>query len=282
MSLFAKIMVIVNLVLAVMFLAAAGTLHGAAESYKKQFTTVKASSEAEISKLNSQISTKDKEIENKGAEQKASELRATAAEATQKTLNEGNAALMSENHRLRAEMEKLQASLGDLAKSVQDQAGLIKDQSDKLATSDAERKAALDENSSLKENLARETARAEDAEKSVAAGEEKAKKMADELDRLGTQVTAYVKTFGPLGAPYTQKAVNGVVSAADAKSDVYVVNVGSEDGVAMGYEFTVFRGSEYVSTIVIDTVYPKYSCGRTRPGSKKSDVKNGDSVATKL
>ena len=60
------------------------------------------------------------------------------------------------------------------------------------------------------------------------------------------------------------------------------ISVGTNDKVQVGYEFTVFRGSEYVSTIVIDTVFANYASGMTKAGTKKRDVQAGDEVATRL
>jgi len=279
---FAKIMVVVNLILAVIFLAAAGTLHGAAESWKTRHESMKTNLEAQIAASGNALKAKDNELNAARDAQRSSETRAGAAEAVQKNLNESNAALMAEIARLKAENEKLVANGGDLAKTIQDLNGRNADLSNQVATATAEKRAAQDENATLKENLARETARADDAEKNVAAGEVARTKLSDDLDRTSTELTAYKKAYPPLGAASSAKAVSGVVSAASAKDDVYVISVGSKDHVEVGYEFTVFRGSEYVSTIVVDMVYPTYSAGRTKPGMKKSDVKPGDSVTTKL
>lgn len=282
MSLFAKIMVVVNLILAVVFLAAAGTLHGAAYSWKSKKTEVEAAKNAQIATVEAQRDAKEKENVGIRDQQRATEQRAVAAEAVQKTLNEGNANLAAENARLKAENEKFQANLTELAKSVQDQTGRNKELSDQLSTSEAERKAALEQVATLTQNLAGETARADDAEKNVAAGEVARVKLADDLGRTSTELAAYKIKYPPLGAAAMMKSVNGVVAQASAKDDVYVLSVGSKDGVEIGYEFTVFRGNEYVSTIVVDTVYPNYSAGRTKAGTKKSDVKAGDSAATKI
>ena len=59
MSMFAKIMVIVNFILAVAFLAAAGTLLGAAEDYKGRFEKLQASSAADLKTKDEQITASD-------------------------------------------------------------------------------------------------------------------------------------------------------------------------------------------------------------------------------
>jgi hypothetical protein len=64
--------------------------------------------------------------------------------------------------------------------------------------------------------------------------------------------------------------------------DVYILSVGSKDGVKEGYEFTVYRGNEYVATVVVDHAYPNYSAAHTKPGTKKRDAQPGDEAATRL
>ena len=282
MSMFAKIMVVVNLILAVIFLAAAGTLHGAAESWKARHEKLAEAAKKEKGDLEAVVKQKESDVSAAREAQKSSSDRAIAAEAVQKNLNEGNANLKTEIDRVKAENERLVANGGDLAKTVQDLNGRNKELSDQIATATAEKRAAQDENATLKENLARETTRADDAEKNVAAGEAKNAKLSDDNDRIGTELAAYKKYYPALPGAGAMAAVTGVVSAASAKDDVYVISVGSKDKVEVGYEFTVFRGNEYVSTIVVDAVYPTYSAGRTKPGMKKSDVRPGDSVTTKL
>ena len=78
------------------------------------------------------------------------------------------------------------------------------------------------------------------------------------------------------------KAVEGRVQAVDNAMDIFVISVGSKDDVKVGYEFTVYRGNKYVSTIVVDEVFPNHAACKTKAGLKKLDVKEGDEVATRL
>ena len=108
------------------------------------------------------------------------------------------------------------------------------------------------------------------------------KSMTEQLEEKSMTLEMYKKEKGPLTAGVVMKNVKGVVQAADNRVDIYVLSVGSKDGVEPGYEFTVFRGSEYVSTIVIDKVFPNYSSGTTKPGTKRREVQPGDEAATQL
>ena len=78
------------------------------------------------------------------------------------------------------------------------------------------------------------------------------------------------------------KDLRAVVSAADPRADIYILSVGKKDGVEAGYEFTVYRGNEYISTIVVDKVFENYASGTTKKGMKRKDVMPGDEAATRL
>jgi hypothetical protein len=78
--------------------------------------------------------------------------------------------------------------------------------------------------------------------------------------------------------------IRGRIQAGDLKADVYVLSVGSKDGVETGDEFTISRGDRYVSTIVVDAVFPNHSAGHAKPAMRKSDIAVDDvaEIATPL
>jgi chromosome segregation ATPase len=277
---FAKVMVLVNFVLAVAFLAAAGTLHGSAESWKGRYGDLEKQKDQTIQALEGQLKAKSGELDQARAESRALEGRAQAAEAVQKQQAESNANLNRQLEVQNAEVSKLQSNNTDLANAVKEQTGRneqLMNQNSQLSADLAQAKEKL---STTEEVVVRETQRADNAEKSLAASEATNKTLTENLDASNTALTAYQKKFGALGDLVAIKAVKGVVQAASAGDDVFVLSVGSKDGVKVGYEFTVSRGDKYVSTIVIDSVFPNHSAGHTKTGMKKLDVQAGDSVAT--
>jgi len=280
MSTFAKIMVVVNFVLAFAFLAAAGTLHGAAESWKDKHTSDSKRLNEDINNLQAQLKAKQSELDMARSEAGSARTEAESAKSSLKQMNDSNAALMRELETKNGQIAKLEAAITDLSGSVKDQTARNETLSNQLAQADAERKQKIEELRTSDENLAREAARADSAEQALAAAEAKAKTTAEEMDAMNTTIVAYQKTFGSLSDKVAVTAVKGVVQNLSAKDDVYVISVGSKDGVKAGYEFTVSRGSHYVSTLVVDSVFPNHAAAHTKPGMKKMDVQAGDAVAT--
>ena len=64
--------------------------------------------------------------------------------------------------------------------------------------------------------------------------------------------------------------------------DVVIISAGRADKVRRGYEFTVFRGNEYVAKVVIDLVAETYCVGHSRKEMERLPVEVGDSVKTRF
>jgi len=281
MNTFAKIMVVVNFVLAIAFLATAGTLHGATENWKAKDIADVAKAETEANNLREQVKARQADLDAARAEAASFRTDAESAKSQLKQLNEQNAMLARELETKNGEIAKLISANADSSGSVKDLTARNQALSSELAQKDAEKKQTEEKLRTSDENLARETARADNAEKAAAAAEARIVSMTDQLDAMNTQLVAYAHQFGPLSDVAVVEPVKGVVQAASAKDDVFVISVGQKDKVKVGYEFTVSRGDHYVSTIVVDAVFPNHATGHTKSGMKKMDVQAGDSVATK-
>lgn len=282
MSMFAKIMVVVNFVLAVAFLAAAGTLLGAAEDYKTKYEKSMADAAQTKGDLEKQVEARQKLAEQNQQKFVEADKERTAHDAQLKVLADSNQQLKDTLAQLRSSYDKV----ADAQKDLQARLASLNSDLDKvrgdLATSEAGRKEADGKSKALSDEIARLTQDKETAEKGLAAASEQQKVLQEQLDTAQVTLRRYHDEKGPLSGGLTMEAVRGVVQAADNKHDIYVISVGSKDKVQVGYEFMVYRGSEYVSTIVIDTVFPNYASGMTKSGTKKRDVQPGDECATRL
>jgi hypothetical protein len=76
--------------------------------------------------------------------------------------------------------------------------------------------------------------------------------------------------------------IDSKVAAVNPESNVVVISGGRDVGVEPGYEFTVFRGNEYVARIVIDKVEEDFSSGYSMKEIEKSPIRVGDDVTTKF
>jgi hypothetical protein len=72
----------------------------------------------------------------------------------------------------------------------------------------------------------------------------------------------------------------GRVAGVSNKVNLVVISVGEEDGVRVGFEFTVYRGNEYVGKLIAEKVYPRQSACRVLKDMTKKKIKEGDRVST--
>lgn len=282
MSMFAKIMVVVNFILAVAFLAAAGTLLGAAEDYKGQFEKYKKSAESDKAALNEQVEKATNKAKEAEGRFNSSEQTKAGAEGQLKQLQDSNSALNLANTQMRAELDKIAEAQKDLQAKLADLNTQLDKTRGDLAASEAGRKESNDKGKAQSDEIARLMQDKETTEKALAAAAVKEKELSEQADMQATLIARYKKEHGPLFGGKSSADIKGVVSAVDNKVDVYVLSVGSKDKVEVGDEFTVYRGSQYVSTIIIDKVFPNLSSGSTKPGTKKMDIQAGDECATRL
>ncbi|GEM_PF-2792563 len=76
--------------------------------------------------------------------------------------------------------------------------------------------------------------------------------------------------------------INGAIVGVSDKVNLVVINVGEEDGVRVGFAFTIYRGNSYVGKMVVEKVYPRQAAGRVMLEMTKSNVRQGDRVKTRV
>jgi peptidoglycan hydrolase CwlO-like protein len=275
-------MVIVNLVLAVIFLASAGTFLGAAESWKDKYA-------AETARLAGDLEAKDAQIGEWQGKHEGEMKRGSEVDGENKRIQAMLVSLQKSNENLNAALTKSQGNHETLATAQQDFQNKLNDLTtelqrhrDQLDAAKADAASARDEAETLRTQLAGEAAARGEAEAALAGQEAANVAMAADMEAQGVELSMYQKTFGSLGDIVAASPVSGVVKAVDNKLDIVVISAGSGEGVKPGYELTVFRGDEYISTIVIDKVFDKYSSGSTKPGMRKKDISAGDKVSNNL
>lgn len=282
MSLFAKIMVVVNLVLAVVFLSAAGTYLNAMNDYKKKSDTLTSDIAAQKVSYDDQIKIRDGQIRELGEQLRQLEVAKAAAETGQASAQESMKNLNEKNAQLQESVERLSTTYDKMVEAntrlQAEKAELV----DNLNTAQTDARQARDETDTANGNIAQLNQQVEDLTAQLGAAQKQSMADAEKIDRQATTIALYAKTFGDLPGGLTPIDVAGRVQAVDNEMDIFVISVGDKDQVKVGHEFTVYRNNDYVSTIVVDQVFPNHASCHTKKGMKKSDVKSGDEVATRL
>ena len=280
----AKILIVLNLVLAVAVMGAAGAYLNSAENWKRQYNESKASMEKEIAELRDRNTKTQSSLDEANRKAAAAITAKDTAEVAAKQAADQNSVLQKKLDDLVASNQSTSGTLSTLETGLKQ----AREQNDKLLaekkTADDERRAAMQakdaaetEQKRLQNELNNATATLESADKSKV-------ELAERNEALATENRMYRERFGSIGMPSTP--VKGMVLAADSKSDIYLISVGSKDQVKVGDELTVYRGDQFVAVVVVDKVFEdKASVITKREGGKAlkkdgMDIRQGDKVAT--
>ena len=81
----------------------------------------------------------------------------------------------------------------------------------------------------------------------------------------------------PAGASAGSPA-NGQVVVINREYDFIVMNMGKNQGLAIGQQFKIVRGGEVLGTVKVEKVYDELSAAAILPESKKDAISEGDAV----
>jgi DNA repair exonuclease SbcCD ATPase subunit len=282
MSLFAKIMVIVNLILAVAFLAAAGTFLNATQSWKVKHDEVKTTLETRVADVEAQRDAQAKEKEAALAGKRSADTLKAEFQGKVETAQASMAELHQLNENLRQNLETFGTNQADMQSRLTELSTEIDRLRGDLETAESAKKDALETVKTLQEEVARLEQGVADAEATAAAGEAANMSLRDQLDQTATELAGYKGRYPAPSGVVSMKKIDATVQASDNEMDIYILSVGSADGVTEGYEFHVYRGSTYVATVMVDRVFPNHCSTHVKHHLKKSPIQAGDSASTYL
>ena len=102
----------------------------------------------------------------------------------------------------------------------------------------------------------------------------------DRLDRLAKLEAATAPAPKKNVPKMTKAGEVGTIQSPDPQNDFYVINVGSDNGINKGDEFTIFRAGKAIGKIEIGRAQPTVSIAIYKKGFPKPPVpfKSGDKV----
>lgn len=77
-------------------------------------------------------------------------------------------------------------------------------------------------------------------------------------------------------------AISGRVVGVSSQFNLVMLDVGENDQVRPGYEFTVYRGSAFVGRVKVDRVFPDMCACIALEDYQKDEIRKGDEAATRV
>jgi predicted transcriptional regulator len=279
MSTLAKIFVVFNLVMTLVFFGSAATLYLNRENWRQKYNEYKLSAETRL-----------KEMQDRFEKQKG-QLNLIAQDNSSLKAKEAN--LMLANQQAQTTIGGLKKDLGDRELTVQKHLNALTESQKTIQ----EKERAISEKDTL-------IAKLRDDEQAARAAQEKAVHDATRLtldlnstnQELSETLIAHKETQDKLesheivlknlaakGYPVDDALVppiEGIVEAVNEKDNLVVLSVGKDQNALEGYKFTVRRGGEYIGKVEVIKVYEDLSGARVSFLVPGQQVKVGDVVKT--
>ena len=281
MSNILKVFVVLNFVLAVVFVATSATLLGKADNWMGKYQELEKTSNKQVADLTEQLGASKALVNTKEqARQDAVSVRADL---------EGN--LQSTSERL-IEQKRTNEKLGNTLAELKDQmktltANLKQAQTDRETY---EKRATTADESARGAVAAKETAEneARRQEAVIAQMKEEAAQFERDLNETRKQLShtqnlvkvAQSKGFDIADAIITP-SIEAVVQKVNGELKYVMLSVGADDKVVKGFRFVVSRNGRYVGDVQVDYVYPKACAAsfvRMAPGFS---FEPGDTASTR-
>lgn len=126
----------------------------------------------------------------------------------------------------------------------------------------------------------RQSAALREAQKQLAAAQDALTISQKELQGLRARRTAKKdeKAAPSQSAEHVPYEWEHKITSADTSNNVFVVSMGTDDGVKVGDDLVISRGDSYVSTLRIKSARAEESTGALVRGMSKSEPRVGDGV----
>lgn len=283
MSALAKVFVVLNLLLSLLFFGTSATLFLTRKDlktesvkYKNLLDEAEKEFEQKVAKLGAVISHQDKAIlKLENSEQNAvvalketqEKLKTQTTRADTAEAERREQVRLAESHLELANTreQRIQELTGQLQQAV--------DRRDEAVSASAQ---AIAERNRMKRDLDQSNTQLHETRVALADLETQNRTLQLRLD-------AYVSTFGEDIPPSaTREPIDALIEAVDDSLQAVVLSVGEDQGVEVGDDFYVYRADEYIGRVRVSKTYRDLSGAKIILEAKDAKIRTGDKATTKL
>ena len=281
MSTVAKILVVVNLVLAGAFLASASNFLGQEDDWKVRYERIDADYKQQLQDKNAELAAAKSEnsnllSQNRTVQNQLAEVKKEAQEVRQQ-----NDLLKESFNQASTQLTTATAALKAAQETIQQQRTLIDGLNQERAALAQAKASAIQAKEAAVRNLNEKEVQFGNLLEAKQALEARIEELKNQLRSAQLTAETAVAKGGAGDVPMDQPAHLGQILDVDNEANIAVISLGAEDGVRAGFRYTVSRGSEYVAMIEITDVQAKQSAGRAIKGLQKAPIQRGDRVMTR-
>jgi len=286
MSILSKIMVLINLILGVAFLAVSVVLFSQQQDWKGSYNKATEEYNQTIKQVQQEVAKRDATIadltnEKARLEEKVGQKETELLKSEAKVEEAQRAA--ADAKRLHDQLNGTYEQLAENTKRIQAEAESTRERLDKVQTDlDAVNKEKADAQAEivrLNEQIGDLKLKV-DTQAKVA--EEQQKKIADKDAIIAAYKKAVPSVVIDIGNVRVPPAIEAKIEEVDTDAGIVVLSVGSEDNVEKGFTFFVYRDASYVGQVEVDRVFAAKSAARINPEMTPATIQPGDGATTRL
>lgn len=279
----AKVFIVINFVLSILYLGFAATLLAHKWDYRQMYLDMAYRHEQESREFQNKMNDADKRAEN--FEKYLSEAK-ELANKYKKDLQ----TLQKTHEELKRKSDSDSATLANISAEIKDINGKIAKKDDRIKELEDEKerlKGVVEEARKAKEEALNEQQRIEfelSNQQGALAEKEKLLQKAEKELWESKQIIRVVRDAG-VNIPNLfkpAKALDGQIVSVSNDVPLVMISLGTDDGVQKGYQFTVYRQNNYVGRVTVEEVYKDMCAARIIKDMTVKSIKQGDSVTTRL
>jgi len=282
MSSIGKIFVILNLVLAVLVLGAAGALlkqRDIAKTDNDRLTAEVSAQKASLEKANADFAMRESTLTK---ERQALEEEKNDIEVARSTLERKNASLEQDNQQLRDGVTKITAKLDSLESqfsTAAQQGKELQDKNDALRTEAMEAKTAA---SKAEDSMREAQTKLADAERETSSLREQLASAQTDLQKANNLVEVAKSSGFDATSVVAMPRIEAMVSEVDDKYGFVILDKGKKDSVQRGFTFDIHRDGTYLGRVKVDDLYDQYATARIEVAAPGTRMQRGDAASTYL
>lgn len=277
----ARVFVVINLLLAASFLAAAATFLKQSDDWKGQYNQAETDHATALNAKDSEIKTQQEDLHRYKEDVSKLEKRVDSLKSDKTTLqtqldsaNGSSADSKRREEALQSTHDGAVARLNEITNHLGTIDGLVDKYKDEAVKAMSARDEAIKERMAAVASLENERDTVHQRDKDIVA-------LKGQLNEKAAVLTTYTNVYPPPGAT-VRKKIDGQVLQYRAASNVVQINAGKSKGVVVGHEFDILRGSQFICTVKVDRVEDDSCVGHMTNIRSGSQTPRGGDQATTL
>ena len=281
MNTFAKVLVVIVLLLSSGFAISQMLLYSKREMWRGRYERVQQQLDTKTEQLEQSTEEAERLRNERDRIKQTKDSKINRLEEDIETKNLQISKLERRNEKLQTSVDQARARVANLEERLDDKEGVITELETKVDNLDGSLKQALGKVENLSEEVRAKANQIDELDQKIAQLQKEKRKVVQEREDLESML-AQLEAKGIHVGTTEVPIIDAKVIRVDNELGAVVINRGKKDGVQVGYPFTIYRDEQFVARVYIMEVHEDYSLGRVDKQLAQKAAKVGDEATTRI